>query len=465
VHLTPADCLPDPYLLIPFDLPPDASTLEIGYTYAHAKDKGKTGKDSGSVIDLGVFDARGCEFLTARGFRGWSGSARSEATLSVSKATPGYLSGPLYPGTWHIILGLYHIAAEGCDVGIRVSITSGRSCHAAQTHYVPPGTLAEGPAWFSGDLHSHTHHSDASGDVPTLVRAARAQGLDFCAITDHNTSSHLAALSACASPGLLLIPGIELTTYHGHANVWGIRSWIEFRAHTKDDIRRIRDMVRAQGLLFSINHPKRGGPPWEYGDVDADAIEGWQAPWFLSNVESLAFWDALLQRGKRPTLVGGSDKHQGAFEGTLSAYEVGTPTTWVHAENLSEQAILEGIRHGHVYLSRAPSGPHLSLTAHSAGQAAIVGDTLTLSAGDRVRFCCTGDSPVEGLLLRIVHRNGEWAQVSIQEKDWSHEWEVTATDNDYWRVEVIEPPDAPLEADPTALVAWALSNPIYLQVT
>ena len=55
----------------------------------------------------------------------------------------------------------------------------------------------------------------------------------------------------------------------------------------------------------------------------------------------MAFWDNLLQQGKRINLVGGSDKHQKPFDGQLTAYEVGTPTTWVWADNLSEQAVLD----------------------------------------------------------------------------------------------------------------------------
>jgi hypothetical protein len=320
-----------------------------------------------------------------------------------------------------VLLGLYRIADTGCTITVTISVSSEQ---AADEHHSPlhpshsaSRTLHEQQRWFCGDLHCHTHHSDASGSVATLIRAARAQGLDFCAVTDHNTSSHLLDLFAYAPSDLLLIPGIEITTYRGHANVWGVRSWIEFRAHTTKDMRRIRDHARARGVLFSINHPKPGGPPWEYGDIDADAIEGWQAPWFLGNTRSLAYWEALLQKGKRPTLVGGSDKHQGTFDGTLSAYEVGTPTTWVYAQNLSEQAILEGIQRGHVYLSRNPSGPHLFFTAQGMGQSAIAGDEIKLCAGDQVRFCCAGYCPTEGLILRIIRHGQEWAQVPIVDQE------------------------------------------------
>jgi len=38
------------------------------------------------------------------------------------------------------------------------------------------------------------------------------------------------------------------------------------------------------------------------------------------------------------------------------------------------------------------------------------------------------------------------------------------TGDTYWRAEVIEPPEAPLDQEPAALMAKALSNPIYIKV-
>ena len=43
--------------------------------------------------------------------------------------------------------------------------------------------------WYRGELHSHTHHSDASWPVQDLVNAARQKGLDFITLTEHNTIS------------------------------------------------------------------------------------------------------------------------------------------------------------------------------------------------------------------------------------------------------------------------------------
>jgi hypothetical protein len=463
-HYTQEDTF-DPYRLLSFEVPPGIARLTVRYRYVDPADPALGGKASGAVIDLGLFDPRGHDYLDAEGFRGWSGSARDEVTIAPQGATPGYLPGPIQPGTWHVLLGLYRIGHSGCEVRVEIEMVEGTACDVAPPAYRPQGTLCEERRWYRGDLHCHTHHSDGTAGVEALIAAAQAQGLDFLAVTEHNTVSHLPDLMRHAPPDLLLIPGIEITTYRGHANLWGVRGWHEFRATNDRAMRQIRERARARGHLFSVNHPKPGGPPWAFNDTFApDAVEGWQAPWFLGNSLSLAFWEGLLRQGQRPTLVGGSDKHQGPFSGHLSAYEVGTPTTWIHAARLSESGILDGIRAGRVYVSRDPSGPRLSLTARAAGHEASMGEVLEVRREEEITFHCqVCDAPLS-CLLRIVGRRGEMARVRIAGSAWDHTWTERATEDGYTRVEVIESPDAPLEGDPAALMAYALSNPIYLRI-
>ncbi|MBN1642241.1 MAG: PHP domain-containing protein [Anaerolineae bacterium] len=459
----------DPYRLLPFEVPAGASQLTVRYRYAPLSDReasDEEGRAPGCVVDLGLFDPRGHAFLDAPGFRGWSGGARSEATIGAATATPGYLPGALQAGTWHVLLGLYRVPPGGCEVWVEVEVAPGAPGGAAP-RYRPPGVLREGTRWYRGDLHCHSHHSDATGGVPDLVAAARAQGLDYLAVTDHNTPSHLPDLAAHAPPDLLLIPGIEITTYRGHANVWGVRGWHEFRTVCDAGMAQIRERVRAQGLLFSINHPKLGGPPWQYGSAFApDAVEVWQTPWFLlHNHQSLAFWEGLLREGARPTLVGGSDKHQKPYDGAPSGYEVGMPTTWVYAHALSEEAILDGVRRGHVYVSQNAEGPRLSFEAQAGGEVAMMGDPIHVEQGERIVYRCRVQGAPQGALLRAVGRDGEVWRGTIAGEDWTATWTGHAAGQaDYCRVEVIEPPAAPPEQRPEEVNAYVLSNPIYLSV-
>jgi hypothetical protein len=484
-HFDSIDRDVDEFRLLPFEVPPGIVQLHVRYQVSHPLGADKVGWEEGNIVDIGLFDSRGAEFLRAKGFRGWSGSARREFTVAASEATPGYLPGPVQPGTWHVVLGLYQLAPEGCDYRVIVTLekeSKGTREQRSRGAEERGGKEAEkhedrgtdgGPRWYRGDLHAHTWHSDGSAPLADLVAAARAQGLDFVAITEHNTLSHLPLLGSHTAPDLLLMPGVEVSTYHGHANVWPIDvadGFIDFRCWSDDQMAQVRQAVRARGALFSINHPKEGGPPWQFGDLfEPDCIEVWGAPWFISNYQALAVWDAQLRRGERITAVGGSDKHQGPFvdvdNGELGWYEVGNPCTHVFADALSIPAIISGLRAGHVFISQGPAGPRLELSAEEidGGQRAAMGDELRVPAGTSLRLRCRVQGG-GGNNLRLVSAQ-EIHDIAITDDEFTYEYQVTPTEDTYWRPEVIQPPEAPLDQEPAALMAKALGNPIYVKIT
>jgi predicted metal-dependent phosphoesterase TrpH len=295
-----------------------------------------------------------------------------------------------------------------------------------------------------------------------LAAAARAQGLDFVAVTEHNTVSHWVHLAAAGGDDLLLIPGQEITTYYGHANAWGAHSWQEFRCRDNATMARIIDAVHAAGGLFSINHPKDNGPAWEYSsDLPFDCVEAWQGLWVANNDQSLDFWDSLLRRGRRVVAVGGSDKHVAPFTGEIGPYDLGTPTTWVYAEELSTAGILAGVRAGHVFISADPQGPELYLTADADGDGdgdgdglyeAMMGDEVIVAAGQTVALCAQAVGG-KGLVLRIVSGEGV-ASVPIESDDFTYRWQARPNGATFYRLELAEPT--------SALVRRALSNPIYV---
>ncbi len=136
-----------------------------------------------------------------------------------------------------------------------------------------PAPLAEGTRWYRGDLHMHTAHSDGSCASQTgkripcplflTAQAATSRGLDFIAITDHNTESHYEAMRELQPyfDRLLLIPSREITTFWGHFNIFGVTDYIDYRAVAQggrnvDDI--LRD-VSARGGIASVNHADAPG--------------------------------------------------------------------------------------------------------------------------------------------------------------------------------------------------------------
>lgn len=469
-HVSPADKLANDYRYVPFTLPAPATRLHVSYRYAASLPADASEQ---TVIDLGLFDPRGSEFPGAAGFRGWSGGARSEFTITPTEATPGYLPGPLPAGTYQVLLGLYQIPPGGADYQIMITATLGEDNQPILDSIASPAVAAVEPEiergehfWLRGDLQSHTHHSDAQGTPEQLTAKARALRLDFLAITDHNTISHHAQLAALSDDALLLIPGQEVTTNYGHMNVWGTGRWCDFRCRSDDELRAVIALAHAHGGVCSINHPKQDGPAWQYStDLPVDALEVWQGPWPWRNTESLALWDRLLANGRRLPVVGGSDYHCPAGD-EIGFLRLGQPTTWVRVTERSIPAILAAIRAGRASISAAPDGPRLDLRATAGDTAAEMGQTLRIAPGAELNV------EVQ------IERGAGWTLRLIADGMAAHTTPIvtaaatvrhTLTAARYVRAELVGdappaiiPPHAPPNLDLRDW-RWALTNPIYVE--
>lgn len=470
-HITPVDKARSDYFYVPFDLPAPAARLHARYEYSAAMSAALI--EGGNVIDIGLFDPRGSEFPGGQGFRGWSGSARNEFYITITEATPGYLPGPLPAGRYQLILGLYRIWPAGADYTIRISadINESLSESYAPNHqqqsaaHTIHDTADRSLLWLRGDLQSHTCHSDARGTIAQLVRKAGALGLDFLAITDHNTVSHHPFLPDYSADDLLLIPGQESTTYYGHMNIWGTSRWCDFRCRSSADMAKVIALAHESGAICSINHPKASGPAWEYGnDLPVDAMEVWQGPWANRNGESLARWDRLLLARSHLPGVGGSDYHcpAGADSGFL---RLGQPTTWVKVDQRSVAGVLDAIRHGRASISYMPDGPRLDLRVHAGSAMAEMGETVAVARDEAIEVAVEVERGT-GWKLRIVADGGIACEAPITESYATHACTIQATR--YVRAELVgDAPHEILPADTPADIAlrewrWALSNPVYI---
>ena len=117
---------------------------------------------------------------------------------------------------------------------------------------------ADGMHWLAGDLHAHTVHSDGALTVAQLAALAASRGLDFLAVTDHNTTSHGELAGAGRRHGIQLLPGQEVTTDTGHANAFGDIGFVDFREPATVWQR----SVAARGGLLSVNHPLAADCCW-----------------------------------------------------------------------------------------------------------------------------------------------------------------------------------------------------------
>jgi hypothetical protein len=376
---------------IPFEVPEGTTRISVQLFY--------TEQEQHTALDVGLWGPEG--------FRGWSGGDKDTFTLSASDATPSYLPGPLTPGKWELVLGVPNIR-PGLVSEFVAKVYFDRSVADDASDPTLQLSLRSQPGWYRGDLHMHTAHSDGtcksqSGQkVPCplfrSIEAATARGLDFIAITDHNAESHYDVERELQPwfDKILLMPGREITTYQGHANLLGTTRFVDFRIGTPEvpSMNAILRQAQNLGALVSINHPSvRSGEicmgcgwlpesPVDYHLVQAvEVVNGRVANTERSGV---GFWEKLLNQGYRLTAIGGSDNHDADIQGPGS---IGYPTTVVYARELSNPAILEGIKAGHVFVdTEGTRNRMLEYSAAADGRSAEMGDSLGVKEGSSIHI-------------------------------------------------------------------------------
>lgn len=456
--ITPKDR--ESYVEVPFKVGEGIVRVTIDFSY--------TGHERKTTIDLGLFDGER--------FRGWSGGSKNSFTVSETDATPSYLPGPIRPGVWKLILGVPSIAdGEQSEYEAKIYLSRPGDVSTVSTFSRAP--IRTGAAWYRGDLHMHDAHSDGScqsqsgAKVPCplykTAEAAAARGLDFIVISDHNTTSHYDAMRELQPyfDRMLMIPGREITTFQGHANVFGTTEFIDFRlAKGHVSIGDILQQAEKQHGLFSINHPGLPsgsacmGCGWSAKDTDYSrvaAIEAINGGTLDGSMSGIPFWQEKLNRGFRLTGVGGSDNHNAALDAqTRSA--IGYPTTVVYANELSEHAILNGIRAGHVFVDvHGTRDRGIEFEARTEGRSAMMGDNLKVEAGKDTRFSLRM-LRLEGAHIEVI-RDGEIAAMlddsSIKSANESREFIYKSDGKRHWiRVNI-------RGADGSLLI---LGNPVYV---
>ena len=373
-----------------------------------------------------MLDPRAGSFPTRVGFRGWSGGARDRFFLGTDSATPGYVAGKMFAGRWMILLGLVSVPRNGLPLRLsaRVSGAQPEAKDTAETTVSRP----RGPGWYQGDCHAHTFHSDAKGAPETLHEEARIAGLDFLFITDHNNmTAWQAYFRSASSRDLLFLPGMEITTLDGHANALGISRWVDFRVEKPGDPAILAEQVALAGGLLSVNHDKPP-IPWRHLAPPMDCMEVWQRHWLAANDVSLARYDRRLRDGRRITAIGGSDYHQPAAIDISAPFRLGTPTTVLFCEELSQDGVMRGLKSGRGYITEAPNGPSIFLEADATG----MGGVLPNGPAESIRASITG---AQGDELVLLSDSGEFARLAIDSAEFVSELPIPS-DAKYVRGEI-----------------------------
>ena len=143
------------------------------------------------------------------------------------------------------------------------------------------------------DLHTHSTVSDGTESPTRLLEQAAAAGLWAIALTDHDSTSgwHEAA-AAVPATGVMLIPGMELSTREGYMSVHMLAYLIDpLDRALVDETARIREsrMTRAEDIVRRL----RRDYALDWDDVLAQTAEG-------TTIGRPHIADALVARGHAP---------------------------------------------------------------------------------------------------------------------------------------------------------------------
>ncbi len=394
------------------------------------------------------------------------------------------------------------------------------------THAAGQNQVAPQYYHYRGAVHIHTQYSDGSGTFPQVVEAARAAGLSYIIVTDHNTLEPLKDGHQRYWGDLLVLVGTEISTDAGHVLALDLPESFSFET---DQAQQVIDRVSAAGGFTLLAHPM--APRWLWQDWSVKGYAGMEiinlaslvdddlmaaqhglrlqdrsvrrllqlAQRYASNPDSVMKtltnndvererkqWDRLLASGRQIVGIGGVDAHERvplagrvlrvptygeSFE-SVSTYAI-TPQALTGNLETDRRLIYDAYRNGRVYAvyPRVAPAPGFRFTATEGARQAIMGQPLRLE--QRARFQVEApDHPRP--IIRLL-RNGQEVTVAEGQR---LEWTVTTPGA--YRIEVYaqENPPSRLERlrrgqvrrlsdllkNPAATIRpWIFSNPIYVR--
>jgi len=342
-----------------------------------------------------------------------------------------------------------------------------------------------------GDLHVHTIHSgDGFDTIAQTFAMARAKGLDYIAITDHDTLTHASDPAIASTPELGVIVGAEWTDV-GHTGLLrpqSIPPSIDRSSPPSTwaaQMQNVADSVHQDGGAFIVYHPTWASFPNFLPLHDIDAVEIWNSFYTISdtglhptsqsrlrsrmtdlgftaagvapcpeietavrtpgscNDQAVAYWEAHLERGRRVAAVGGSDRHR--------IFLPGYPCTRVLSTSNEPDEIMWAIRSGRTMVTSGPGGLEADFSADADGDGAfetLVGDEIP--AGRTTVFRATV-SGAQGGKLRIVKRRRVVFETTITQDAFHVDWQDVTAAGDWYRMDVLQPVDWSLPGAAQAL--------------
>jgi hypothetical protein len=327
-----------------------------------------------------------------------------------------------------VALAVISAFGTGCD-------DCGKTSHAYAEATAAPRPASSGKRFLKGQLHAHSNGSGDSDTDPEEVAAYYAlHGFDFLAITDHDRITQ-----TTAPPGLLLVPGVELTQNLRrcdppplpgdacllHVNALFVAKsplplrWEPLDSPSRELIYgRAVDRARALGGIAQLNHPNfHGGASLDLVlalakrglvllEVENRALDS-DNEGHAGGPSTEALWDAVLTRGARVWGTASDDAHHYGDAAAVRArgelaYEGDRGFVMVRAE-LDEASVRAAIEQGDFYGSTGLLFDRLEISRD-----AIVAEVHDDGRGGAITLELVGPSGVveraSGLSLRVDPR-------------------------------------------------------------
>jgi hypothetical protein len=417
------------YVEVAFEVP--AGTIEIEVAHSDGSDV--------NILDWGVW--------SPEGFRGWGGGNEENAIVGVEQSSRSYLAGPITAGTWKVVIGKAKLDTPG-HYSIDVECRDNATLAVLPKGTFDPAPLKSGKRWYHGDFHVHSEQSgDASATFAQIAALAKQQRLDFVNISDHNTSAQLPLIAAFqqGERDVLFLRGAEITTYAGHGNAVGTSSYVDhrigFMGRTIDGV---LDDVAAQDAVFIVNHPALElgtnciGCAWKHADTDWSKVNGievitgkWDLTEPIFTPIALKMWDAQEDAGHRLAAIGGSDDHRAGMGTGSQDTPIGSPTTLVLADDLSEASIKAAIRARHTIVNlRGPDDP---LVEFHLGDAEIGDDVEVESAAFTIHV-----EGGDGMFAQIWRDGEKLVQLDVVGEDFTGTYTDDTAGAHRYRLHLVE---------------------------
>jgi hypothetical protein len=278
---------------------------------------------------------------------------------------------------------------------------------------------------YSGALHLHSIHSDGTGTIPEIARAAQQAGLRWIIITDHNT---LAGRPEQGWYGdLLVLVECEITPPRNHFLAMELDELVDYTRPPQELI----DDIYARGGWGVIAHPDERTDnelkqPYNWTDWNVDGptdrdgkrvgieLWNWMSDWaehltprtrylnfFLPRLSvrgptaaTLAWWDRLNISGKRTFGSGDLDSHATFVRGLGRVWELFpylylfrtiTNYVWLREPlsrdfDTARRQVLDGLGDGRLWFANRHYGDahKVDFFGEVDGCCACVGETVTI---------------------------------------------------------------------------------------